>query len=445
MLRRRIPFRAIHALILGPVLLCPVVAGAQHHGGGGTGGGGMHGSVSGSNRPTGLDEKDSLKDFHQAMAVQASGPQITDFEALVKDTESAKGALHSLLRETVDLQEVAKQNTVVAQLLERVRGGNKKWLDGFSATQKSGLKELIKRIVKVDSDVAQEQSGLDQATQAAKTVGEVTARALNLDKALEEFSSQQLALGREMGITLASGQDLTFSLPPTIHPVTVENKTIAVSVSGELTQMSAENGQRTLRLALIADLSDLQQNVEELLRAQLDRSDLCGQRLAIQQARLTPSSPAGLLVVRLHFERWTCSRMMGQQTSNELAEGDGTVEIKLVPSVDKGALQLTSTFGRIDANGMLAESLRSGSLGDDLRAKITECVLAAMSGGADFKTALPPAVQNIATIQSTKFQDAGVGGLSVVVYGQIQISNEQANQLASQLNQALSAQDGAGR
>jgi hypothetical protein len=54
-------------------------------------------------------------------------------------------------------------------------------------------------------------------------------------------------------------------------------------------------------------------------------------------------------------------------------------------------------------------------------------------------------VQNYATIQSAKFQDAGVGSLSVVVGGQVQVSNEQANQLASQLNRALSAQGSAGR
>jgi hypothetical protein len=445
MRRRGISFNAIHGLILGLVSLCPMVATAQRHGGGGTGGGGMNGSVSGSNRPTGLDEKDSLKDFHLAMAVQASGPQITEFEALVKDTEAAKGALQPLLQQTSDAEEVTKRNAVFSQSLEKVRSENKKWLDAFSAEQKSGLKELIKRFAKADSDVAQEQSRLDQSAQVAKAGVEVAARAQSLDKALADFSNQQLALGREMGITLARGQDLTFSLLPTIHSVNVENRTIAVAVSGEFSQVSAENGQRTLRLALIADLSDLQQNIEELLRAQLDSSDLCGQRVAIRQARLTPSSPASLLVVRLHFERWTCTRMMGQQTSNELAEGDGTVEVKLVPSVDKGQLKLTSAFGRIDANGMLADSLRSGSLGDDLREKASECVLKAMRGGTDFKTALPPAVQNFATIQSAKFQDAGVGGLSVVVGGQVQISNEQANQLASQLNQALSAQGSAGR
>jgi hypothetical protein len=104
------------------------------------------------------------------------------------------------------------------------------------------------------------------------------------------------------------------------------------------------------------------------------------------------------------------------------------------------ALQLTSELRRVDANGMLAESLRSGSLGDDLRDKVSESVLAAMRAGADVKAALPLAVQNSATIQSVKFQDVGAGDLTVIVGGQVQISNEQANQLASQLNQSLSAQ-----
>jgi hypothetical protein len=49
-------------------------------------------------------------------------------------------------------------------------------------------------------------------------------------------------------------------------------------------------------------------------------------------------------------------------------------------------------------------------------------------------------VQNSATLQSARFQDAGVGALSLLLDGQMEISNEQADLLASQLNQALSAQ-----
>ena len=431
------------ALVLGLSLAAyPIGAIAQDP----VGGGGIDGSLT-KNSPGGIDLTDDLKTFHVRMAVQATGSQITDFEALMKDTGAAKSALQALVQQGKenDAAEFARRNAVLQQTLEKAQIENKKFVEGLSAAQQSGLKEFIKRLGRADSDLAQEKSRLDQATEVAKASPEVTARAQNLDKALADFYNQQVALGREMGITIASGQDLTFSLPPIIRPVNVENRTIAVGVSGELSQVSAENGQRSFKLALMADLSDLQQNITELLRAQLDSSGLCGQRLAIRDARLTPASPAGLLFVRLHFERWTCTRAMGQQSATELAEGDGTVEIKLIPAVDSNSLKLSSEFKRIDASGMLGESLRSGSLGDDLRAAAIQSVLAAMRAGTDLKIALPPAVQNFATIQTAKFQDVGVGGLTVVLAGQVQISNEQANQLAAQLNQALSAQGTTGK
>jgi hypothetical protein len=89
---------------------------------------------------------------------------------------------------------------------------------------------------------------------------------------------------------------------------------------------------------------------------------------------------------------------------------------------------------------MLGESLRSGSLGEDLRAKVAQSILPAAQISSDFRLTLPSAVQNSALIQTARFQDEGVGTLTVVVNGQIEITNEQADQLASQLNQSLAAQ-----
>ena len=442
MRRRGISFVTSQTLILGAALLFPIVAAAQDHGGGTSSGGGMHGSVSGSNRPSGVDEKDPLKDFHRALAVQATGPQVTEFRALAKSTDAAKAALQALLQgQSTDGAEFTRRTAVLSQALETALNENKTFVDGFSAAQKTGLKDLVKRMTKAESDVALEKSKLDQATQVARAGAEVTARIQSLDKALAEFSAEQLAIGREMSIILANGPDLTFSIPQARRPVNIANRTIAVTVSGALSQIADENGQRTYSLALITDLSELQQNIMALLHAQLDRSELCGQRVAIREARLTPATPASLVVVRLHFERWTCTRMMGQQTANELAEGDGTVEMKLTASVGQSnALQLTSELRRVDASGMLAETLRSGSLGDELRETVTRSVLSAMGAGADLNVALPPAARNSATIQNVKFQEAGVGSLSAVLGGRVQISEEQANQLASQLNQALSAE-----
>jgi hypothetical protein len=89
---------------------------------------------------------------------------------------------------------------------------------------------------------------------------------------------------------------------------------------------------------------------------------------------------------------------------------------------------------------MLGEELRSGDRGNDLREKVAKAVLLALQSGVDFKTTLPGAIQSSAILESARFRDAGSGGLSVALEGKVQVSNEQVNLLASQLNQGLTAQ-----
>jgi hypothetical protein len=426
------------------LLLFPVAATAQRHGGGGSNPAGS-GSLHGIGQPTGVDEKDSLKDFHHAMAVQATSQQVAEFQRLVKGTEAAQAELQAL-REQLRKENVGPDSArwnAFDHALQDARTASKQFQDGFSAAQKSGLKEFAKRFAKADSALEQEAKRLDQTLHQSPDlkaeVPDVSASAETLDKVLTEFYNQQLALAREMSITLATGQDLAFILPQVKSQVSIARRTIPVTVSGVLAQIAAQGDQRTFKLELTADLSDLQQSITEILRAQLDTSQTCGQRLAIRQAMLTPATPDSLLIVNLHFERWICGRSLGQQVSNELAEGDGTVEIKLTAVVEKNTLKLLAAFGRIHATGMLQESLRSGSLGEDLLDQAAQSVLSAARAGSDFKT-LPPAIQNSVVIESAKFREAGVGGLSAVLDGQIEISNQQADQLASQMNQTLSAQ-----
>ena len=150
--------------------------------------------------------------------------------------------------------------------------------------------------------------------------------------------------------------------------------------------------------------------------------------------------------MQLHFERWTCAGPLAGQTATELAEEDGSVEVHLTASVEKpNSLKVVATFARINANGMMADALRSGSLGEDMRATIAQSVLTAAQSASDFNVVLPSPLRNSAVIQSARFQDMGAGNLILLLNGQIEISNEQANQLASQLNQALSAQGTAPR
>ncbi len=77
-------------LILSTILLVgPTRAAGQHHGGHGMGAG----VPGGAGRPDGVDEKDNLKDFHQALAVQATSEQISEFQDVVKTASAAKEKL----------------------------------------------------------------------------------------------------------------------------------------------------------------------------------------------------------------------------------------------------------------------------------------------------------------------------------------------------------------
>jgi hypothetical protein len=406
------------------------------------GGGGTRG---GSVPPSGVNEPDSLKDFHHIMAVQASNHQVNRFHALVKDTEAAKTELRGLITR---LQTAQPEDPAISSLasleqnLDGVRTGSKQFIDGFSSDQKTGLRDLMRRLEKADSDLEQAQKKLDQIVHATKISNpEVAAHLENLDKALTEFSAEQISLGREMSITLASGQDVSFTLPAVENPVNLEDRRITIRVSGELTQFAAEQQLRVFKLQLIAALADLQQNIGDILQAQFQQSSSCSERVSVLRAMLMPANPASLLALRLHYERWACSPGASQIMASEIAESDGDVDIKLTPAVDKpGTLKLMSEFQRVGATGMMGDALRSGDLGDEVREKVSDSVLAALRAGEDFKRTLPPSVQNDATLETASFEDSGAGNLSILFEGRVQISTEQVNLLASQLNQTASRQ-----
>jgi hypothetical protein len=402
------------------------------------GGGGINGVPSGVSLPSGIEETDSLKDFHTAMAVAATSAQAAQFQSVVKSTDAAKAALQAFLhgQGAQPSSPSATDPTSLRQALDQARSGNKKFVDGLSDNQKVGLKDITRRLDKADSDLDQETKKLDPGAVAGNTFA--PGGATSLEKAFTEFSDEQLALGHEMGIVLASGQDLTFTLPTLKTPVSVGNQTVSVPISGELTQVSAEGERRTFRLQQIAALSDLQQTISMILRAQFASSP-CGERLQLLQANLTPASPASLLQLSLHYERWACHGGPGMAV--ELAEASGTAVLRLTPAVDAShVLTLAAEFQRIDATGMMGDALRSGDLGDDLREKVSQSILAALRSAADFKHTLPPAAQNSVTLETAKFQDTETSDLNLELDGQVQLSNEQANALATQLNQTLSAQ-----
>jgi hypothetical protein len=421
----------VAALLAHPCGVLAQRGGGSGHVGGGTAGGGGLSSVG---KPTGVDDRDGLKDFRAVMAVQATSEQIVQYAAMMKSTEAASAELKSFLLQIAKengAAQLSSQTTAVAQTIENARSENKKFLAGFSEPQKSGLKEISKRLIKADSDLAQQAKALDLEAGNSKTDRQpIAASAQTLEHALTIFQTQQIGLGEEMSIGSGTNGDSAFNLAQVKRSITVASQPIAITTSEVISNSVASGGQNTFKLQLTADLSDLQQNITDVLHSELDKSDRCGERIAVQGATLTPSEPASVVLVQLHFERWTC---MGRE-ANEMVEGNGTFAVKLTLSVgDDGAVRLTPEIARVDAQGLIGDLLRSGSPGEMLRDKISESILSAIRQGSDFNATLPPAARSNATIHDARFQGSSSGKLWVVLGGEIRVSNEQVTLLTSEL------------
>ena len=426
------------ALLADPCgMLAQRGAGGGHTGGGTAGGGGL----SSTGKATGVDVKDDLKDFHATLAVQATSSQIVAYAAMMKSTEAANTELKAFLEQlgkAGSASELASHSATLEQSIESARTGNKKFIEGFAEPQKSGLKEIIKRLTKADADLAQQTRALDVEVRAAKAVGQpIAASAQSLEHGLANFQSQQIALGEEMSIGAGKNSEgSAFNLPVVKNSVNFANQPVAITTSGVISRSTADGGQNTFKLELTADLSDLQLNIAEVLREQLNKSERCGERIEIQSATLTPATPAGLVVVQLHFERWAC---LGRDV-NEMVEGNGTIEVKLTASVGAdGVLRLAPEIGRVDAPGLIGDLLRSGSLGGTLRDTITESLLSTVRRSGDFSATLPPAARAGAALRRAQFQGTGSGKLLVVLDGEIRMSNEQVISLTSELKEHQSA------
>jgi hypothetical protein len=177
---------------------------------------------------------------------------------------------------------------------------------------------------------------------------------------------------------------------------------------------------------LTADLKDLQRNLLPLLRAEMDRNDKCGDRIALQEATLVPAAPAGLLTARLHYERYACAKALGKEIVKRLVGGNATVEVRLTPHVeDHQMVKLTAEVTVKDADGSLAEVLGSGDFGDKLRDKITTSLQKALRKATDRNATLPPALREIASLDEARFADNGNGALALQVLGTIRLSPDQ--------------------
>jgi hypothetical protein len=429
-----------HVAVLATVLLiypCTLLA---QRGPGGAVGGGLAGAggLSGSTGiASGLDTKDDLKGFHEVLALQATGPQIVQFKAMLKTTETVAADLRRIedlaaKGEIGELGELKDSDARLKQAMEAARAANAKFLEQLSDPQKSGLKENIRRLTRIDSELVQQFRIVDGQVAAAKpALQQITASTQDLDRTLASFQGEQIEVGDEMSIA-ATGTDekVTFQIRPVKSVLSFSSQPVTINTVGTISKEAELAGQSTFRFELAADLSDLQQNITDVLRSELNKADSCGEQVAVQSAVLTPAIPASLAVTQLHYERWAC---FGGGMGNEMAEGSGTIEVKLTPVVENGTLRLRPEIGRVDAEGLVGDLLRSGSLGETVRDKVAESVLAVLLQGTDYKAMLPPTAQSSVVLQRVAFKGTGAGVLSAVVEGDIAVSNDKVSSLIGEL------------
>jgi hypothetical protein len=216
----------------------------------------------------------------------------------------------------------------------------------------------------------------------------------------------------------ARTDDSVLTIPPVSTSLDVKGHAVKITAWGTVSNQP----QGTSKLALIADLGDLQDNIGALLASQLDRSDRCGERLSVESATLAPSAPAAILTAHLHYERWVCAKMSGRELVKRLVGGHAVIAVKLTPSATPDGISMASELQHIDADGSLGELLRSDSLGAAIKEKIAAGVESFVRKGLDLKSTLPPALAAAATLRNAQFSASPEGRLRFLLDGEVRPS-----------------------
>jgi DNA repair exonuclease SbcCD ATPase subunit len=178
-------------------LLFPLAILAQH--------GGRHGGSTGTSGGTNAPAQDpDMATFKHAMAVQASQQQIAQFALMIKSTEAARQQAHDLQHlgsDASDSHGLIGKATGLQNSVEAAQNENRAFRRSLSDSQEAGLKTLTKKLTKSDSAVSKGAKAISrQLEQGMLDWERLASAAANLEKALAALQSDQLNLGKEMGI-----------------------------------------------------------------------------------------------------------------------------------------------------------------------------------------------------------------------------------------------------
>ena len=181
------------------LLMCPSTLLAQR------GGHGAGRPSTGASNPT--PNTSDMTDFNRAIALQATPDQVAQFQQLTKSTETASKKAQNLIPrpENQPPENATGPNsaryTDLSDTVDEAQTNIQHFVSSFSTAQQSGLKPLIKKLGKADSDLSKQSKALAQELERSqidyKNLVTVTEK---LDKALTGFRTELVDLGKEMGI-----------------------------------------------------------------------------------------------------------------------------------------------------------------------------------------------------------------------------------------------------
>lgn len=365
--------------------------------------------------PSGVDDKDELQGFHRAMALQATSEQTAEFRAVVTKTEAADRAMDELAKSSDSAHGAA-----VRQAVDAAQAEMGKFVAGFSPAQKAGLKEITAKLMRAQSEVDAQEKALEAGGAAD-----------GLRKAFANLRAQEDNLAVEMGIVISEGaEEVAFTIPARKSSIKLGGQMVGVTTSAVITRAS---GDGLYKVEATTDLAGLQENIGAILGALMNREDRCGERVRVKEATITPEIPMAVAMARLHYERWVCSP--GYGGTREMTEGNATVEMKLTAGVgENGQVRVAAEMMQVEAERFFADLLKSGTLGEELREKMAGAVMAAVG---NLKAELPAAGE--ATTRSARFASPREGELSVVLDGEMQMTEEQAKAFGEQLKERAGA------
>jgi hypothetical protein len=394
---------------------------------------GAGGGLSSTGRPDGVGEKDPLKDFHQAMELQATSDQASAFRTIATNTDVIGDQLTKFEKES-DASQLPGLASGIEESFEKVRVETQNFVEAMSARQKAGLKEITGRLEKAEAELGEQGKTLKASGRPGSTSPRSEVEAVR--KALDNLRNQQDRLALEMGIAL-SDSEVAFTIPAFKTSAEIGGQRVAISSSTVISRVNGENEQNIYKIVSTVDLSDLEPNLTAALAEEFNGGERCGERYSLEDARLVPSDPASAVVAsKIYAERWICSRSSGE---GEIAQGSGTADVKVTPMVAaNGDIKLRTEIGAIEARGFLADSFRRGTLGTKLQEKIASLLGQAIQA-ADFKATLPATAAEAAKVQAARFELTEAGDLGLILDGEMRMSDEQAKALANQLRERVSS------